>query len=407
MIAHPSVDPRRVSASPKQNAATTNPRSNSHRTSEWILWAAMVGIGTFLFSQFPNPTPVFANPRLLVIHLMAVIPLAIHIASTLNVQPRVARWLSVVPVLFIATLEFALPWLSNQLIPMHLGLSARWIVRTCIAILIMLPWAISAPIQSRSIASQRWVLALILACTPTFIYSWHQLDLLTKNFSQIDSLRSPKKGMLLLQQILEIDDTSVLSEKPSKQLLLELMQTTDRLEHECASPLLQVSDSARLDRAAKLLSLDRHREANELIQQTDEREPSAKILKILCALDSENWIAVHRLCSDALSDTTGFSELERMRLHSWNAEALARQKRFEECIQSYRIAAADCPDFATPFRIDMALQLAESGNVSEAIETLKNMQRTIDLKSNPSVLKSIQTILVRIQNNSCSLRKSP
>lgn len=213
--------------------------------------------------------------------------------------------------------------------------------------------------------------------------------------------------MLLLQQILEIDDTSVLSEKPSKQLLLELMQTTDRLEHECASPLLQVSDSAKLDRAAKLLALDRHREANELIQQTDEREPSAKILKILCALDSENWIAVHRLCSDALSDTTDFSELERVRLHSWNAEALARQKRFEECIQSYRIAAADCPDFATPFRIDMAIQLAESGNVSEAIETLKDMQRTIDLKSNPSVLKSIQTILVRIQNNSCSLRKSP
>ena len=211
--------------------------------------------------------------------------------------------------------------------------------------------------------------------------------------------------MLLLEQILEIDDTIKVSGKPPKQMLLELMKTTQRLEQECDTPISQLSDSARLDRAAKLMALDRHREASEWIGQADGREPAAKLLKIVCALDCEDWIAVEELCSNALRDATSFSKLERMRLHTWLAEALARQRRFQECIESYRIAIADYPEDATPFRIDMALQLAESGNVSEAIETLESIQRTSEIQSDPIFLRSIQSMLFRIQSNSCSLRK--
>ena len=405
MISKQSVDLNRRKTSPIQSVSRTSQSLKSHRTTDWVLWGAMVGISTFILIQLSNPTPVFANPRLLIVHLLAVVPLATCIASCLNIQPRIARWISLVSVLLIATLEISLSWLSNQLIPMELGLSARWIIRTSIACLIILPWAISAPLASRSIALQRWLLALILACVPTFIYSCHHLDHLTRNFSQIDISRFPKKGMLLLEQILEIDDSIMVSGKPSKQMLLELMQTTQRLEQECDSPISQLSDSARLDRAAKLMALDRHREASELIGQVDDREPAAKLLKILCARDSEDWIAVEKLCSNALRDTTGFSKLERMRLNTWLAEALARQRRFQECIEIYRIAINDYPEDATPFRIDMALQLAESGNVSEAIETLESIQRTSEIQSDPAFLRSIQSMLFRIQSNSCSLRK--
>lgn len=405
MIAKPSVDPNRRNTSPIQSASRTNPGSKAHRTTDWVLWGAMVGISVFLLAQLPNPTPAFANPRLLIVHLLAVVPLATSIGSCLNIRPAIARWISILSVLWIATLEISLSWLSNLWIPMDLGLSARWFLRTCIASLIILPWAISAPIASSPIALQRWVLALILACVPTFIYSWHHLGHLTRNFSQIDTSRSLKKGMLLLEQILEIDDTIKVSGKPPKQMLLELMKTTQRLEQECDTPISQLSDSARLDRAAKLMALDRHREASEWIGQADGREPAAKLLKIVCALDCEDWIAVEELCSNALRDATSFSKLERMRLHTWLAEALARQRRFQECIESYRIAIADYPEDATPFRIDMALQLAESGNVSEAIETLESIQRTSEIQSDPIFLRSIQSMLFRIQSNSCSLRK--
>jgi hypothetical protein len=405
MIAKSTVGPNRRATSPIQSASITNPGSKANRTTDWVLWGAMVGISVFLLAQLPNPTPAFANPRLLIVHLLAVVPLATCIGSCLKIRPGIARWIAMVSVLWIASLEISLSWLSNLLIPLDLGLSGRWFLRTCIASLIILPWAISAPIASSSIALQRWILALILACVPTFIYSWHHLDHLTKNFSQIDMSRSPKKGMLMLEQILEIDDTIMVSGKPPKQVLLELMQTTQRLEQECDSPISRLSDTARLDRAAKLMALDRHREASELIGQVDEREPDAKLLKIVCARDSENWNAVEELCSSALRDTTSFSKLERMRLHTWLAEALARQRRFQECIEIYRNAIADYPEDATPFRIDMALQLAESGNVTEAIETLKSIQRTSDIQSDPTFLRSIQSMLFRIQSNSCSLRK--
>jgi len=368
----------------------------------WAWWVSMTIAGCVLLYLLPDPTPVFVTHRLAAIHLLAAIPISYCLASWLRLQRRVALCLSIVAVLGVASFETTLPLLSDSMIPTTWGLASRWAIRTMLALAIVIPWTLSCPVPHGTNTWRGWILAGILISVPSFVYANHQLHSLIQSSSQIDPRTSPKKLMLLTQQVMELDDTSSITGENCKRKLLQSMQTVDALERECEIPIDLSSDSVKLDRAVKLMAIDRLQDAWKLLEQTQVNNRSATFLKILCSREMEDWKRVQEVCRFALQNPNGNSPLEQARVYSWLAEAFARERRFEQCIETYRTAIEQCPDQASSFRIDMALQLAESGRVPEALRILKEVEGATDL-AEISLRTAIKGQIRRIRNNSCTL----
>lgn len=376
--------------------------SDSRVVLEWAWWVSMTIAGCVLLYLLPDPTPVFVNHRLTAIHLLAAIPIAYCLASWLQLQRRFALWLSIVAVLGIASFETTLPLLSDSMIPTTWGFASRWAIRTMLALAIAIPWILSCPVPHRTNTWREWLLAGILISVPSIVYASHQRHSLIQSSSQIDPRTSPKKLMLLTQQVMELDDTSSISGENCKRKLLQSMQTVDALERECKIPSDLSSDSAKLDRAVKLMAIDRLQDAWKLLEQTQPNNRSATFLKILCNREMEDWKRVREVCRFALQNPNGNSQLEQAKVYSWLADAFARERRFEQCIETYRTAIEQCPEQASSFRIDMALQLAESGQVPEALRILKEVEGATDA-TEISLRTAIKGQIRRIRNNSCTL----
>lgn len=370
----------------------------------WVLWGSMAVAGASFLCLLPDPTPVFVNHRLTAVHLLAAIPLAYCLACQLRIPRRIARWFSLVAVGVATSLGATLTLLSDFMIPATWEFGGRWMIRTAVAFAVVLPWIISCPLPCSNPTWRGWILAMILMTLPSSLYADHLLQQLNRASVQIDPATAPKKLMLVTQQMMEIDDTSEVGGENCKKKLLALLQRVESLDRECQLSFSPSSNGAKIDRAVKLMAIDRFAEAREHLNPIQPDEGSVILLKILCARGLEEWKSVQELCETALQDSIDDTPLERSRLYAWLAEAFARQRRLKECIDVQRIAIDKCPDHADAFRMDLAQRLAESGQVPEALEILQELERT-DRASDTQFQSSIREIQRGIKNNSCTLSR--
>ena len=388
----------------RQEQRSTDNTDISTSSRQWILWGSMTLLGAAFLYFLPDPTPVFVNHRMLVVHLLAATPLAYCLACPLRIPRSVARWMSIAVVLAVVSFDAALTVLSDLMIPSTWGMSGRWTVRTLLALMVAVPWIISCPLPYKQPSWQGWILAAILITIPSSLYTMHTLQSLVRTAQQIDPMTAPRKLMLVTQQIMEIDDTASIAGENCKKKLLDLLQRVDSLERECQLPLDSARNDAGIDRAVKLMAIDRFSEAWQLLNCGQSDNSSPILLKILCTRGLEDWKSSQELCEIALIDSIEDGPLERSRLYSWWAESFARQGRIKECIDVQRIAIDKCPDNADAFRLELAQRLAESGQVPEALAILREIEHT-DRASDTQFQSSIREMRRGIKNNSCTLSR--
>jgi len=373
----------------------------------WLWGLALILACTIWFAT-PEPIPIFVSRRLLAIHFLFAIPLAILVGEWIRSRwyhPWIWMILAVVCSLGISAL---LPIWSDALLPLSLGFASRWWIRTAVALGLATLWCATRPrLRGFSQPNEagfgmpiwtRVALAAVLGMVPTWIYSREVL--LTSIEAAERDLASPwvARSARSLQQAVEIDDLATVGGRRAKQQWLDRLRTLDDLERRLGQ--IEPASNARSVEASipLLLALGRSREAVERLQRMDSRTPTSHLLEAICYSDLGDWQSTLDAC-DRSKDLLGqFQPDEKQRWFELRSEALTRLRRTADALACLREAVIACPTAAPMFSMQAALQRAELGEVPAALEELQSIRG-----QHPEMAIAIDGQVRRLQTQSCTL----
>lgn len=379
-------------------------------TSRWPTWLwglALILAFTIWFAT-PEPIPIYVSRRLLAIHFLFAIPLAILVGEWIR-----SRWyhawiwmiLAVVCSLGISAL---LPVWSDGLLPSSLGFAYRWWIRTSVALGLATLWCAARPRllgfsqpNEAGVGMSSWArvaLAAALGMVPSWIYSREVL--LTSIEAAERDLASPwvARSARSLQQAVEIDDLATVGGRLAKQQWLERLRALDDLERKLGQ--MEPASNARSIEASVpiLLALGRSREAVDRLQSLDSRTPISHLLVAICYSDLGDWQSTLDACDRSKDFLMQFQPDEKQRWFELRAEALTRLRRTADALTCLREAVTACPPAAPMFSMQAALQRAELGEVPAALEELQSIRG-----QHPEMAKAIDRQVRRLQTQSCTL----
>ncbi|MFN7733166.1 MAG: hypothetical protein ACK5OB_14815 [Pirellula sp.] len=401
---------RSSSSSSTSDSARGSAVASAGPTPLWSiwLWGLALTFACTLWLATPEPIPIFVSRRLLAIHFLFAIPLAILVGEWIRnrwYHPWIWMILAIACSFAFAAL---LPGWSDALLPSSLGFASRWWIRTAVALGLATLWcAARLRLQSFSQPNEagggmpswtRVALVAALGMVPTWIYSREVL--LTSIEAAERDLASPwvARSARSLQQAVEIDDLAKVGGRPAKQQWLDRLRTLDDLEHrlgqiEPASNAQSIEASVPL-----LLALGRSREAVERLHRSESRTPTSYLLEAICYSDLGDWQSTLDACDRSKDLLAQFQPDEKQRWYELRSEALTRLRRTAEALACLLEAAIACPTAAPMFSMQAALQRAELGEVPAALQELQAIRG-----QHPEMAIAIDRQLRRLQTQSCTL----
>lgn len=291
--------------------------------------------------------PGFGWPRVLFTHLLFAIPLGYVIALSLRTHfqckiPPAASVASGFAVLAIVA-WIAEP-VASAMVSAGIGQLATAVLRSCVAVVLVLPWCAACATQDQLPAPTRLavILAAVCAILPPALESHSVIEARTPYASELLESGRTAKATMVLTGLCELGSETAIAGKSPHEWLAKTHKELKTLRDTCDQALpANATPNAKLNRATSLLALNRLTEATDLLTPLAERDPFAALLLATVLRDREQWNASNEQLNSAV---------ERFR------EPSKRNPRARAmCVSAFEMLARNAHDAGQPHEAEAAL----------------------------------------------------
>jgi hypothetical protein len=343
--------------------------------------------------------PIFANVRLLLVHLFAALPISYLLVSRSADFINRFRFSTVVLLVVTLSVPVVIPFSSEVLNSLGAGYAVRWIFRSCVTICFSYAWCAPVAMTVRWDAENHWIWAVIIWLALPCVYGLKQYELASNDFVATSSSMRLVKASNALKRLIEISGHATVQGKSTIAWDRNLRRQIKETESIAARTLPEGSPlSDRLQLAMSLLSLSRTTEAVSLLDELNSTDPQVQLLGAIAAREGRDWRRVESLCGSiivAQSTTDGENDPTAYQLLG---ESLIHGNRVKDALHCFQEAIEACPQASGDFEMRIGLLLGESGDHAGAIEHFKRAQ-----KVDPKLSVEGSRRIAAMRNNSCQL----
>jgi len=242
-----------------------------------------------------GPAP-FGWWRVLLAHLVLALPVGFVFAAWVRSRPETILRLPVLVTGSVAVGAVALfgAAMSEAIVSNNAGPVPALVLRVVLAAVLVAPWCLALTMNGpaeRPTPPGRlaWVVAALIALLPAGLYAEAAAEARTKSAEELLGRGRYAKAVGPLTGLCEIGSDRPVNGKPPHEVLRGVENDLKQLWKVADWPLAASTHSARVERAAILVALDRLDEAGQLLRPLSAHDPVATLMLAAVYRDQEKW----------------------------------------------------------------------------------------------------------------------
>jgi tetratricopeptide (TPR) repeat protein len=302
----------------------------------------------------------FGKLRLLVIHLVFALPMALAVSRTVP-QFGNAKQRSAVAAVLTLALVFFLPSFAEQLTSASAGPTIRVIARSIVSLALVLPWMIVFA-SSASISRWQWLGATMALFAPPAAFSQQLQENNQEEFLTLSETGRTQRAYATLQLLIDLGSAPPKGKKSLVDISMRMKRELEMLNKSVSRELPPSSSKeVKLSYITAYLELNRIKDAEQILQNMPQDDLTVRMLTSAVLREQARWAefipVAEQLTKELPHEAAMYENL---------GEAYQKLNRSADALEVYRRAEEAIPKKAGAFQLKQGLVCADRGQSERA-----------------------------------------